>query len=99
MEGGGVLGIALVGYVHVLEELGIRFLQLGGASAGSINALLMAAAGPMQAAKTAWLLEQLAPQNLQDFVDGDEDTRDFVQVLVDNGRLRRYPLERGAGRG
>jgi predicted acylesterase/phospholipase RssA len=88
MEGGGVLGIALVGYVHVLEELGIRFLQLGGTSAGSLNALLMGAAGPVQAAKTEWLLEQLAPQNLQDFVDGD--ARDFVQVLVNNGRLRRY---------
>ncbi|HEX8329010.1 MAG TPA: patatin-like phospholipase family protein [Hymenobacter sp.] len=95
MEGGGVLGIALVGYVYVLEQLGIRFLQLGGTSAGSINALLMAAAGPVQAAKTEWLLERLGAQNLQDFVDGDDDARDFVEVLVDNGRLLRY-LWKGA---
>jgi NTE family protein len=90
MEGGGVLGIALVGYVYVLEQLGVRFLQLGGTSAGSINALLMAAAGPVSVAKTDWLLERLSAQDLRDFVDGDDDARDFVQVLVDNGRLLRY---------
>lgn len=44
-EGGGVLGIALVGYVYVLEQMGIRFLSLAGTSAGSINTMLMAAAG------------------------------------------------------
>ena len=44
-EGGGVLGIALVGYVYVLEKMGIRFLSLAGTSAGSINTMLMAAAG------------------------------------------------------
>ena len=90
MEGGGVLGIALAGYVYVLEQLGVRFLQLGGTSAGAINALLMAAAGPVQAAKTDWLPERLSAQNLQDFVDGDDDARDFVRVLVANGRLLQY---------
>ncbi|MDQ8012461.1 MAG: patatin-like phospholipase family protein [Flavobacterium nitrogenifigens] len=44
-EGGGVLGIALVGYVYVLEQMGIRFLSLAGTSAGSINTMLMAVAG------------------------------------------------------
>ena len=43
MEGGGMLGIALVGYTYVLEQVGIRFLGIGGTSAGSINALLVAA--------------------------------------------------------
>ena len=90
MEGGGVLGIALVGYVYVLEQVGIRFLQLGGTSAGSINALLMAVAGPVQATKTDWLLERFSAQDLRAFVDGDDDARDFVRVLVDNGRLLRY---------
>lgn len=90
MEGGGVLGIALSGYVYVLEELGIRFLQLGGASAGSINALLMAAAGRVEEAKTDRILAALDAQNLADFVDGDDDARDFVQVLVENGKLLKY---------
>lgn len=35
MEGGGMLGIALVGYTYVLEQAGIRFLGVGGTSAGS----------------------------------------------------------------
>jgi len=90
MEGGGVLGVALAGYVYVLEELGIRFLQLGGASAGSINALLMAAAGRVEEAKTDRILAALDAQNLADFVDGDDDARDFVQVLVENGKLLKY---------
>lgn len=37
MEGGGVLGVALLGYIHVLEQAGLRFVSLGGASAGSIT--------------------------------------------------------------
>lgn len=90
MEGGGVLGIALAGYVYVLEELGIRFLQLGGTSAGSINALLMAAAGRVEEAKTDRILQVLDAQHLADFVDGDADARDFVQVLVENGKLLKY---------
>ena len=39
MQGGGMLGIALVGYTYVLEQVGLRFLGLGGSSAGAINAL------------------------------------------------------------
>ena len=35
-EGGGTLGIALLGYIYVLEEMGIRFLNLAGTSAGAI---------------------------------------------------------------
>jgi len=48
MEGGGVLGVALVGYTFVLEEIGLRFLRVGGTSAGSINALLVAGLGTPQ---------------------------------------------------
>ncbi|MES2775456.1 MAG: patatin-like phospholipase family protein [Bacteroidota bacterium] len=42
-EGGGVLGVALVGYTYVLEKLGIRFLKLAGTSAGAINTMMLAA--------------------------------------------------------
>ncbi|OUJ75958.1 patatin-like phospholipase family protein [Hymenobacter crusticola] len=82
MEGGGMLGIALVGYVYALEQAGIRFLRLGGTSAGSINALLMAAAGPRQEASTQWIIEQLANQNFYEFVDGDADARAFTADLL-----------------
>ncbi|MGZ8540891.1 MAG: patatin-like phospholipase family protein, partial [Chitinophagaceae bacterium] len=44
-EGGGVLGVALVGYTYVLEKMGIRFFSLAGTSAGSINAMLTASTG------------------------------------------------------
>lgn len=40
-EGGGVLGIALLGYTYVLEQIGIRFFSLAGTSAGAINTLLL----------------------------------------------------------
>ena len=60
MEGGGMLGIALVGYTWALEQAGLRFLGLGGTSAGSINALLLAALGPPAQAKGPQLLQDLA---------------------------------------
>lgn len=37
-----MLGVAHVGFVYVLEEAGLRFLGLGGTSAGAINAGLIA---------------------------------------------------------
>ncbi|MFT2008120.1 patatin-like phospholipase family protein [Pontibacter sp. 13R65] len=86
MEGGGMLGIALVGYVYTLEQVGIRFLQLGGTSAGSINALLMAAAGPKNKPSTDWLLEILASKNFYDFVDGDSDAKDFIKAVTSKSR-------------
>jgi NTE family protein len=44
-KGGGVLGIALVGYTYILELMGIRFIRLAGTSAGAINTALMAVVG------------------------------------------------------
>lgn len=41
--GGGLLGIAHVGFVCVLEEAGVRFRGIGGTSAGAINAVIVAA--------------------------------------------------------
>jgi NTE family protein len=83
-EGGGVLGVALVGYVYVLEQMNIRFLSLAGTSAGSINTLLMAAAGRIDEAKSCWILECLCNKKLIDFVDGDNDAREFIDALLGN---------------
>jgi NTE family protein len=89
MEGGGVLGVALVGYTYVLEEMGIRFLRVGGTSAGSINAALVAGLGSPAERKSHKIIDQLANLDFWDFVDGDEDARDFVSTLVRNpGRIR-----------
>ncbi|MBC7863813.1 MAG: patatin-like phospholipase family protein [Bacteroidia bacterium] len=88
-EGGGVLGVALVGYVYVLEKMGIRFLSLAGTSAGSINTMLMAAAGTCDVEKSDWILDCLCNKNLYDFVDGDSDARDFIDALLsDSGNLK-----------
>ncbi|WP_165583311.1 patatin-like phospholipase family protein [Aquimarina atlantica] len=42
-QGGGMYGIALLGYTYIMEKVGIRFYSHGGASAGAINALFLAA--------------------------------------------------------
>lgn len=82
MEGGGVLGVALIGYNYVLEQMGLRFFSVAGTSAGSINALLLAGMGDVSKPKAAKLVEVLANKNLMEFVDGDSDARDFVDALV-----------------
>ena len=73
MEGGGVLGIALTGYTYVLEQAGIRFLGVGGTSAGSINALMIAALGTPNEAKSERLVSALADMPMESFIDGDGD--------------------------
>jgi NTE family protein len=82
-EGGGVLGIALVGYTHILEEAGVRFLNLAGTSAGAINTLMMAALGPLDAPKSRELLEIISHKNLFDLVDGNRAQKRLIQRYID----------------
>lgn len=89
MEGGGVLGIALVGYTYVLEQAGLRFLGLGGTSAGSINALMIAALAPPAAAKSEQLVEVLADIPMNEFIDGDSDARDFSRAVLGKARMSK----------
>jgi NTE family protein len=91
MEGGGVLGVALVGYTYVLEEMGLRFLRVGGTSAGSINAVLVAALGKPQERKSEKIIKELANVNFWTFVDGGAAAQAFVQTLV------RHPSFIGLG--
>ncbi|MBU3024870.1 patatin-like phospholipase family protein [Zobellia galactanivorans] len=42
-QGGGMYGIALLGYTYIMEKIGIRFYSHGGTSAGAINASFLAA--------------------------------------------------------
>lgn len=82
MEGGGVLGIALVGYTYILESVGIRFLGVGGTSAGSINALLLAALDTREQPRSERIIEHLANLDMYSFVDGDADARDFIRAAL-----------------
>jgi NTE family protein len=91
MEGGGVLGVALVGYTYVLEEMGIRFLRVGGTSAGSINAVLVAGLGTPEERKSEKIIKELANVDFWTFVDGSAAVRAFVRTLV------RHPSFVGLG--
>ncbi len=94
MEGGGVLGVALLGYVYILEQAGLRFSGLGGASAGSITALALAALGTPAEAKSERLTEIVANMPMASFVDGkdddDDDAPDFINTM-----LKRPGLAKG----
>ena len=89
-EGGGVMGIALVGYIYVLEQMGIRFFSLAGTSAGSINTALLAALGGPDKEKCAKILEILATQDFSEFVDGGDDARQLMESLLSRNRLRKW---------
>jgi NTE family protein len=86
LEGGGVLGIALVGYTYALEQAGLRVLSVGGTSAGAINAMMIAAADVPSEAKSERLLQILADLDMFSFVDGkdddDDDATDFAKAMI-----------------
>ncbi|MFN8257803.1 MAG: patatin-like phospholipase family protein [Bacteroidales bacterium] len=82
-EGGGVLGIALIGYTWVLEKAGIRFFNQAGASAGAINTLLMSAIKGVDDEKSMDILTVLANQTLFDFVDGGSKVKNIIQRVLD----------------
>ena len=82
MEGGGTLGMALLGYIYTLESAGIRFLSVGGVSAGSILALLLAA-GRIDEPQVPWILKAIKDKNFWDFIDGDKDSRNFIKNIVE----------------
>ena len=82
MEGGGVHGIGLVGYTYALEQAGIRFLRVGGTSAGSINAILLAGLGTPQEPKSEKILKALAELNLEDLMDGDMWARGLINAAL-----------------
>ncbi len=87
MEGGGVLGISLLGYAYGLEQAGLRFLGLGGTSAGSIVALILAAVGTPAQAKAACAAEVLAAMPMASFIDGDGDARDLTRAMLEKAGL------------
>lgn len=87
LDGGGMHGIALVGYTYVLEQVGIRFLGVGGTSAGAINALLLAALDNREHARSEELLRILAEQNFYDFIDGGADGRRLLDTALRGGSL------------
>lgn len=84
MEGGGVLGYALIGYTYFLEEMGIRFVGLGGTSAGAINAVLLAAQGSFDEKKSEKILAILSDENsnIFNFIDAHQPVKLIIQYLM-----------------
>jgi NTE family protein len=89
MEGGGTLGIALVGYIHALEQADIRFLGMGGSSVGAIVALLAYSCGDRTMAKGEKLTAIIGEMNLGEMVDGNYSARQLSKLLGNrNAQLR-----------
>ena len=80
-EGGGVLGIALIGYTYVLEKMGIRFFSMAGTSAGSINAMLLACAGNKEEEKSTIIAGHLVKLDMFSFVDGKSGNWKFTKWI------------------
>ncbi len=92
LEGGGVLGIALLGYTYTLEQMGIRFHSVAGTSAGAINTILLAAFDPQSGpykTSSEWVLSELCDQNLFDFVDGPSRIKKLIRTYQKTGRSLR----------
>ena len=81
-KGGGVLGVALVGYTYILEQMGIRFLRLAGTSAGAINTALMTVIGKKQDAKSLSILKAICDLNFFNLVDGHPAARWIIKRFI-----------------
>lgn len=88
-KGGGVWGIALVGYTYVLEEMGIRFLKLAGTSAGAINTAMLTCIGEKQDAKSTTVLGMLCDLRMFDFVDGHPFAKWFIKRFITNEKFAK----------
>jgi len=83
-KGGGVLGVALVGYTYILEKMGVRFLRLAGTSAGAINTALMTVIGKKEDAKSIQILKAICDLNFFNLVDGHPAARWIIKKFITN---------------
>lgn len=91
-KGGGVLGIALVGYTYVLEQAGIRFLKLAGTSAGAINTSLMTILKEKEEAKSEAVIQILCDLDFFSFVDGHPAARWLIRNFITHEDFNRIML-------
>ena len=93
-KGGGVLGIALVGYTYILEKMGIRFIRLAGTSAGAINTALMTVIGEKREAKSIDILKAICDLNFFNLVDGHPTARWAIKNFITHkdftGKVSRW---------
>lgn len=91
-EGGGVLGVGLVGYTYVLEQLGIRFLKLAGTSAGAINTIMLASVDKKNYThvneqlncKSEIILHEMLNYDFWKLVDGNWFTKFLIRLFINS---------------
>ena len=83
-EGGGVWGVALVGYLFALEIFGIRFLRIAGTSAGAINTMLIAALGDRSKNKSNRIKDILFQWKFEEFMDGKSIVKKMANRVLKN---------------
>jgi NTE family protein len=87
-EGGGMLGVGLVGYTYVMEKLGFRFLKLAGTSAGAINTMMLAAVDKENYKHEKFeyqseiILQEMLDFNLWNLVDGHWFAKWLIKVFI-----------------
>jgi NTE family protein len=81
-KGGGVLGVALVGYAYILEQVGVRFIRLAGTSAGAINTALLAVIGKKEESKSERILQYLCDLDFFSLVDGHPFARWLIRKFI-----------------
>jgi NTE family protein len=89
-KGGGVLGVALVGYTYILEMMGIRFCKQAGTSAGAINTALMTIIGARQDIKSPGVLQAICDLDFFSLVDGHPVARWIIKKFItDEGFVKK----------
>lgn len=88
-KGGGVLGVALVGYTYILEQVGIRFLRLAGTSAGAINTSLLAVIGKKSEIKSEKILQYLCELDFFQLVDGHPFARWIIKKFITEKKFEK----------
>ncbi len=91
-EGGGVLGVGLIGYTYVLEKLGMRFLKLAGTSAGAINTIMLAGVdkenyrskGHDFTYKSEIVLQEMLDYDLWKLVDGSNFGKQLIKMFINS---------------
>ena len=88
-KGGGVLGVALVGYTYILEQVGIRFLRLAGTSAGAINTAMLTVIGNKKDSKSTRILEYLSDLNFFNLVDGHPVAKWLIKKIITQKKFEK----------
>ncbi|RYY28864.1 MAG: hypothetical protein EOO04_08025, partial [Chitinophagaceae bacterium] len=87
-EGGGVLGIGLIGYTYALEKMGFRFARLAGTSAGAVTTIMLAAVDKKNypdeklELQSEIMLRELLRYDLWQLVDGHWLAKRLIRIFI-----------------